>query len=161
MKKAISYGKEAANQSVTRKVNNGREISNVGVVLAMHLLGVIYSSSTNDKEDMREAISWYEKALEYEHALSAHNLAEILKKGVEGVVQQDIGRAEKLLILSYKRGNMDAIDSLIRLYLSKNDHDRALLWHERALEKNCLYSIKNDQVVREMLAHLKSGNNFK
>ncbi len=150
---AFSYFKQAANQAPKRKIG-GIESINVGKAEAEHQIGLMYHDGIYVQKNITQAIMWYEKGVEHGCSFSATNLGLIYAFGEEGV-HRDSERGEKLLILGYNNGDTNAMNNLVRFYISNNDYDKALLWHERALEKNCLTSLQRDEKVRKELEIIK------
>lgn len=148
-KLALNYFKQAANQPAKRKLDH-IEIPNVGKAEAEHSLALAYYGGIYVEKDVREAIKWYERAVEHNCAPSANNLGLIYFGGED--VEQDLDKAERLFILGYKLGDFNTMINLVNLYLQQGNREMALIWHERALEKGCLFSINRDEEVRQ---HLK------
>jgi len=150
---AFSYLKQAANQAPKRNIG-GFESINVGKAEAEHQIALMYRWGIYVKKNITEAIKWYEKGVEHGCSFSATNLGLIYAFGKDGV-PRDLERCEKLLILGYNNGDTNAMHNLVQFYISKYDYDKALLWHERALEKNCLVSMPRDEKIRQQLEIVK------
>ncbi len=150
---AFSYHKEAAKQAPKRKIG-GVEFINVGKAEAEHSIALMYHSGIYVEKNIREAIMWYEKGVEHGCSFSATNLGLIYAFGEDGP-PIDLERGEKLLILGYNNGDTNAMHNLVQFYISNNDYDKAILWHERALEKNCLTSLQRDEKIRKDLEIIK------
>jgi len=150
---AFSYFKQAANQAPKRKIG-GFESINVGKAEAEHQIGLMYHSGIYVRKNIMKAVVWYEKAVEHGCSFSATNLGLIYAYG-DDAVPRDSERGEKLLILGYNNGDTNAMNNLVQFYISNNDYDMALLWHERALEKNCLTSLQRDEKIRKELEIIK------
>ncbi len=130
---ALDYFKQAANQAPKRKIG-GIESINVGKAEAEHQIGLMYRHGIYVQKDITEAIMWYEKGVEHGCSFSATNLGLIYAFGQEGV-PRDSDRGEKLLNFGFNNGDTNAMHNLVQFYMSNNDYNKALLWHERALEK--------------------------
>lgn len=151
-KLGMSYLKQAADQPATRKLGNF-DIPNVGKAEAEHSLGLAYHNGIYVEKDIQKAVEWYEKGAEHGCPNSSNNLG-VMFLHAEGV-PQDIARAETLFLTAYKLGDLNAMGNLVNLYLAWNKYDKALLWHERALEKNCLLSVGRNDEIRAALDKLK------
>ena len=99
---------------------------------------------------------WDKIAFEHDKDSSAKNVGLLYFKG-EGV-EKDIEQAERLFILAHKRGDKNSFSNLVNLYLFTNEPDKALEWHERALQSNSLFDIRRDEEVRKIIAFKKMGN---
>jgi uncharacterized protein len=115
-KMAISLLKQAASQNPFRNIA-GMDIPNVGVAEAEHSLGLAYDEGVYVDKNTRIAAEWYEKAVKHNYGNSANNLGMLYMHG-DGV-EQNLDKAEELLLLSHKLNNIDCIFSLIDLYLTK------------------------------------------
>jgi uncharacterized protein len=115
-KMSISLLKQAASQNPMRNIN-GMEIANVGVAEAEHSLGLAYNEGVYVDKNTCIAAEWYEKAVKHNYSNSANNLGILYMTG-DGV-EQNLDKAEELLLLSHKLNNIDSIFSLINLYLTK------------------------------------------
>eukprot|EP01098_Paradermamoeba_levis_P009145 TRINITY_DN3795_c0_g1_i4.p1 TRINITY_DN3795_c0_g1~~TRINITY_DN3795_c0_g1_i4.p1 ORF type:complete len:643 (-),score=126.93 TRINITY_DN3795_c0_g1_i4:101-2029(-) len=99
------------------------------------------------------AAYWYERATNHGSAASPNNLGLLYLTG-KGVLF-DLDKAEKLLLLSHSRGDHKACSNLSELYFRKQDPERALMWHERALAKGVMYSQRDDKEFRENIRKLE------
>ena len=156
-KLAISLLKRASSQNHMRNIP-GMSILNVGVAEAEHSLGLVYNEGRYVDKDTRIAAQWYEKAVKHNYSNSANNLGILYMNG-EGV-EQNLDKAEELFLLAHKLNNIDCMFNLIYLYLIKNDPERALMWHERALKSELApIAQSRDKEIREMcIAKLKFKN---
>ena len=59
-------------------------------------------------------------------------------------VPKNVELAEKLIIYAYKLGDVDSISSIVDLYIAQCDYDRAMLWHERGIEKRSMFCCETD-----------------
>jgi TPR repeat protein len=73
-------------------------------------------------------------------------------------VRQNFDKAEELFRYSYNLGNQMSMNSLVDIYLMKNDPDQALIWHTKALESNNMLSLTNNGKIMKSIEYL---NNFK
>ena len=73
-------------------------------------------------------------------------------------VKKDLSRAESLFLFSHRKGCNDSITNLVLLYIQKMDPEKALLWHQRALENNSFVDINRNEEIMEMINNLKSSN---
>jgi TPR repeat protein len=158
-KMSLSLLKQAASQNPMRNIN-GMEIPNVGVAEAEHALGLAYNEGVYVDKDTRIAAEWYEKAVKHNYSNSANNLGILYMEG-DGV-EQNLDKAEELLLLSHKLNNIDCIFNLIDLYLVKNDPERALMWHERALKSDLsVLALSRDEQIREICENKMKLKSFK
>lgn len=154
-KTAFNLLKQAAQKSPTRKLA-GNEIPNVGVAEAEHSLGIFYQKGIYIEKNIEIAIEWYNRAIEHGNDSAANNLGALYTSHKP----YDLEKAERLFILAHKRGDNNAITNLVDLYIAKNEPDKALLWHERALKNNSLFDICRDEDIREKIEFLKTMENF-
>jgi tetratricopeptide (TPR) repeat protein len=158
-KMSLSLLKQAASQNPMRNIN-GMEIPNVGVAEAEHALGLAYNEGVYVDKNTCIAAKWYEKAVKHNSSNSANNLGILYMTG-DGV-EQNLDKAEELFLLSHKLDNIDSIFSLINLYLVKNDPERALMWHERALKSDkSVLALSRDKEIREICENKMKLKSFK
>jgi len=146
-KKAFELLEKAASQAPI-----GNEIPKVGVVEAEHSLGLHYFEGIYVEKDYNMAVYWYERASQHGYGLSANNLG--LMYWLGHGVSIDLERAEKLFLFAHEKNDPNASVNLTQLYLMKLDPERALLWHERALEMNPIFSKSKDNEVRSLINDL-------
>ena len=151
----MSYLKEAANCPLEVNINGRRKIMH-GKMSAEHVLGHFYQEGIYVEKDIDEAMRWYEKAVEHKSLDSAHNLAGIYFKRcedetIEDEIAQNLQRAERLYLLSYKFRNTQVIPVIVSVYNWQKNHEKMLLWHERGLAKGCMGSLMRDDQVRRIL----------
>ncbi len=153
-KSAFNLLKLAAQKSPTRKLC-GLEIPNVGVAEAEHSLGILYEQGIYVEKDISISITWYKRAVEHGSDSAANNLGLIYAFNEP----RDLDQAERMFVLAHKRGDNNSISNLVDLYLTKNQPDNALLWHERALVNNSLFDSFRDEDVRKRVKFLKENFN--
>ena len=138
---SFSLLKQAASKNPTRK----------GVSEAEHSIGINYQYGIFVEKDISVAVSWYKRAVEHGNACAANNLGILYYNEL-----RDLDQAERMYLLAHKRGENKAISNLVSLYLSKNQPDNALLWHERALNNNSLFDSCRDEEIRKQIKFLKN-----
>lgn len=161
-KSAFNLLKLAAQKSPTRKLC-GLEIPNVGVAEAEHSLGILYEQGiyvenpliSKSFENILISITWYKRAIEHGSDSAANNLGLIYAFNEP----RDLDQAERMFVLAHKRGDNNSISNLVDLYLTKNQPDNALLWHERALVNNSLFDSFRDEDIRKRVKFLKENFN--
>jgi len=140
-KKAFDLLERAAAQAPI-----GIEIPKIGIVEAEHSLGVHYHEGIYVEKDYVMAAYWYERASQHGYELSANSLGLMYVDGL-GV---SLEKAEKLFLFAHSKGDSNASGYLVDLYITNQDPERALLWHERSLEKNSILSKLRDKEVRSV-----------
>ena len=63
-------------------------------------------------------------------------------------VKQDLDKAEKYFHTAHTLSNTEVINCLVDLNILKEDFDRALMWHERALANKSINAINRDEELR-------------
>lgn len=126
-------------------------VPTVGVSEAEHSIGIKYQYGIFVEKDTSVAVSWYKRAVEHGNACAANNLGILYYNELK-----DLDQAERMYLLAHKRGENKAISNLVSLYLSKNQPDNALLWHERALNNNSLFDSCRDEEIRKQIKFLKN-----
>lgn len=154
-KKCIDLMKEAA-EYPPKRIWNGIEIENTGVCDSEYSLGCAYHQGLYVPKNISQAIYWYDRAVRNDNKNACNNLAEIYIRGED--VPQDMKKAEKLLLLGYKLGLLEAASNLTQLYLCIKDEKRALIWHQRALNKGCPTSIRKNQFIMQTISQIKQYN---
>lgn len=150
LKAALAYFKKAADQDHIDE----SEVTNVGVAAAEHYLGILYHNGIIVEKDIAKAVLYYNRAVEHCCPNASTNLGCMYLNGLG--FGQDFDLAERNLLLAYKRGDNNAMVNLVSLYTRKNDPDKALLWHQRAVDKNSLKDIGRDEEIRYEISFLKS-----
>jgi TPR repeat protein len=90
----------------------GREIQKERVE-AMNLLGELceLGQGTSEGEpDIKEALIWYKRAMQFGHARATFNLASLYEQGAPGVVERNMEKAIRLYEEASRRGNLEAQD---------------------------------------------------
>nr|XP_047130314.1 uncharacterized protein LOC124810111 [Hydra vulgaris] len=154
---ALSLLNEAAKQEPTRKLM-GFEIPNDGVKEAEHKLGLLYQEGTYVPKNILVASYWYQLAIEHGNPQSANNLGLFYLHG--NGVPKNILQAKKLFLFAHENGVVTASSNLVSLYLQELDADRALEWHEIALQKLYLSKME-DGNIRKLIENIKNAKNLK
>lgn len=126
-----------------------KHIRNLGVAEAEHLLGIWYQEGIYVNRDYQIAVSYYERAIQHGFGISCNNLGSLYYDG--NGVEKDTYKAECYFLWAYRSGENLAISNLVKLYLEKNDAKKALLWHERALEKKDPLHLVEDANIRSRI----------
>jgi tetratricopeptide (TPR) repeat protein len=92
---------------------------NTGVAEAEHALGLRYFEGITVRKNQGLAAYWYERAIEHGSAQSANNLGIMHLNGTG--VHKDLEKAEQLLQFSARKGDPNAMFTLVGLFLDKND----------------------------------------
>ncbi|XP_047141175.1 uncharacterized protein LOC105845503 [Hydra vulgaris] len=156
-KAALSLLNEAAKQKPTRKLM-GKEIPNVGVKEAEHRLGLAYQEGTYVPKNEVIASKWYHLAVQHGCSQSANNLGLMYFHGYG--VPKNIKQSKKLFTFAHENGDVNASSNLVNLYLQEFDADRALVWHEIAIQKS-YFSKMQDGNIREKIESIKKIQNIK
>ena len=146
-KKAFELLERAASQAPI-----GIEKPKPGTVEAEHVLGIHYFEGVYVEKDYNMAVYWNERATQHGYGPSANNLGMIHVFG-HGV-SINLEKAEKLFLFAHSKGDSKASANLVPLYLTNQDPERALLWHERSLETNSIFSKSMDNEIRSMIDYL-------
>ncbi|XP_065639984.1 uncharacterized protein LOC136072655 [Hydra vulgaris] len=152
----LSLLNKAAKQKPTRKLM-GTEIINVGVKEAEHSLGLAYQEGTYVPKNLSIASKWYHLAVEHGNSYSANNLGLMYLNG--NGITKNINQAKSLFLLAHEKGDLNASSNLVILYLQELDVDRALKWHEIALQKSYLSKMQ-DQKIKENIEKIKKIKNL-
>jgi len=86
--------------------------------------------------------------------LSANNLGVIYLRGEN--VQRNLELAEKFYLYAINKQTNHAIIDLVDLYLKKVFPEKARLWHQKAIYKNCLISISRDKEIKRQISEIQA-----
>ena len=121
------YEQAAAQRSEPLEYGRRR---NVGVAESEYEIGLRYAEGIVVHKNLPMASIWYQRAVDHESDAAANNLAEMYEKGI-GVVQ-NYGKAQELYEIAARRGDPNAMYSLVELALGEGNFEMAEIWHERA-----------------------------
>jgi len=118
------------NQLLSQAQNGDAEVQ--------YLVGLYYGSEENGELNYAEAVRWYLKAAEANHAKAQNDLANILIDGKDDV-PQDIEQAISWYTKAANYGNAGAQFNLaMKYYLGKlieKDYEKAIFWFEKAAQQ--------------------------
>lgn len=102
-----------------------------GDVLAQYLLGWMYATGTDVKQNDREAAHWFRLSAEQGDPISQFNLANMYRNGIG--ITQNYAEAMRLYKMSAEQGNARAKTNLANMYFSgkgvEQDYEKAAHWY--------------------------------
>ncbi len=122
-----------------------REAAAAGDRIALYFVGDYYSGGVPGQSgnDLKKALSWYEKSAELGYPLAQYRLANFHEKGFG--TERDLNAAKKWYQMAAEQGNAAAMHNLAVLYANGvdgvADFDSATRWFQQAAE----FGLKDSQ----------------
>ncbi|CAF3362012.1 unnamed protein product [Rotaria sp. Silwood2] len=140
------YEQAAAQPPMYSKLKTFR---NPGVAEAEHALGLRYAEGIVVHKNLQTAVYWYERAIAHEYVPSANNLALMYYNGIG--VQRNLDKAEQLFDMAAKKGDANAMQSLAKMLLDKNELQMAKIWYDRACEARNIITQTHRPIFEKLL----------
>ena len=125
-------GDELNGEDVTVLVSHSEEAAKSGHPYLQFQHAELLSTIAYTAKQNREAISWYEKAVEGGNIGAMYRLYEIYEKG--NGTKVDPAKAHDYLVMAAENGSLAAVDKLISRYYKEQDWSETLRWVRYATE---------------------------
>jgi len=131
-----------------------------GVAKAQYSVGEMFEKGRGTRKDIKEAVSWYEKASAQKHLKAQYKLGYLYYKGLG--VQQNVDKAYELFVNPAGKGDVRAQYYLGKLYDTgqgvTKDPEKALLWYSRSSLGGYAHAEEALQKVKVYLASLETAS---